>query len=182
VFDPERDEDPGARRFYLRLLMVLAISAAGCLALWPSVSGFGAGPDHTTSCIAVVNGWSAGRSGPSEAEVNEALRSAPAQPTAAQRLDPDFMANYQAQMRILQASPVLQQADNFINWRDGPGACVNESRHRLIRSGIALVSLAVFCVGIAFTRRTRTNLRRHSAEVAEPDAGPVREYELSTRN
>src|SRR4051794_3177292 len=83
------------------------ISAAGCLALWPSVSGFGAGPDHTTSCIAVVNGWSAGRSGPSEAEVNAALRSAPAQPTAAQRLDPDFMANFRAQMQILQASPVL---------------------------------------------------------------------------
>ena len=33
MFDPERDIDPGPRRFYLRLLVVVLTSAAACVAL-----------------------------------------------------------------------------------------------------------------------------------------------------
>ena len=64
MFDPERDEDPGRSRYYLRLLVVMVISAAGCVALWPSVSGFAAGPDHLTGCLAITDGWHAQKSAP----------------------------------------------------------------------------------------------------------------------
>ena len=39
MFDPERDDDPGARPFYTRLLAVAVVAAAACVALWPSVTG-----------------------------------------------------------------------------------------------------------------------------------------------
>jgi hypothetical protein len=166
VFDPERDEDPGARRFYVRLLTVVAIAAAGCLALWPSVSGFGAGPDHGTGCIAVLNGWHAAKTAPSAADISILNAAYPDPPTAAQRTDPVFMAQFQARLRAAQALPARQRANDYIDWKDGAGACINESRHRLIRSGVALVSLFAFCCGVAYTRRTRTNLPQHPAAVA----------------
>jgi len=180
VFDPERDEDPGPRRFYLRLLTVVAIAAAGCIALWPSVSGFGAGPDHSTGCVAVLNGWHAQKSAPSAADVDALDAAYPATPTEAQRNDPAFMAEFQARLRAVQALPAWQHANVYLDWNNGSGACISESRQRLIRSGVALASLAVFCAGVAYTRRTRTNLRT-SAEWAEADAGPVRESDVLSK-
>jgi hypothetical protein len=166
VFDPERDDDPGPRRFYLRLLTVVVISAAGCLALWPSVTGFGAGPDHDTSCLAVANGWHADRAGSTASEIAAFNRVFPPPPTPAQGKDPAAMARWHAQFAAAQQNPVVQRAYAYDAWVNGPGACVRESRHRLIHSGIALAALAAFCLGIAYTRRTRTNLRKHPAELA----------------
>jgi hypothetical protein len=166
VFDPERDEDTGRGRYYLRLLAVAVISTAGCLALWPSVTGFAAGPDHQTGCLAVADGWRGDRSGPNEAAVRAAYASYPAIPTEAQRNDPAFMARFRAQLRAIDALPVVQQANDYADWVSGPGACVHESRHRLIRSGLGLLGLAGFCGGVAYFRRTRKNLRRPPAELA----------------
>jgi hypothetical protein len=175
VFDPERDEDPGARRFYLRLLTVVAISAAGCLALWPSVSGFGAGPDHNTGCLAITDGWKPERSAPNLSGIVF-----PTPPSPQDQNDPAAMARWRTEWQAVQARPEVRQSNDYLDWKDGPGACISESRHRLIRSGIALVSLAAFCTGIAYIRRTRTNLRT-SAEWAEACAGPVRDSDVLTK-
>jgi hypothetical protein len=137
VFDPERDEEPGRSRFYLRLLAVVVISAAGCVALWPSVSGFSAGPDHDAGCLAVTDGWHAQRSGPN-------LDNAAFPPSPSE----------------------VQQANEFLAWRDGPGACVGPSRHRLMLTGIGLAALAALVGGVALVLRTRTNLRRPPATLA----------------
>ena len=166
MFDPERDEDPGPRRFYLRLLAVVLISAAGCVALWPSVSGFAAGPDRLTGCLAITDGWHADRSGPTAEDISAFNAIYPAMPTAAERDDPAFMARFRAQLQAADASPVMQRAVAYQDWVAGPGACVHESRHRLIRSGLGLIGLAGFVVGVAYFRRTRENLRRPPAELA----------------
>ena len=166
MFDPERDEDPGPGRFYLRLLTVLVISAAGCVALWPAVTGFSAGPDHDYECLAIKDGWHHDKSGPSDAAVSAAYSSYPPLPNAAERSDPAFMAKFRAESAAIDASPVVQRANAHVEWANGAGKCVHESRHRLILSGIGLVSLAAICTGVALFRRTRTNLRRRSAVLA----------------
>ena len=159
MFDPERDEDTGPRRFYLRLLAVMVISLAACAALFPAVTGFAAGPDHDTGCLAIKDGWHADKPHPGKAEVDAAYASYPQPPNEAQRNDPAFMAHFRAQLKVIDASPIVQQANAYADWVAGPGSCVHESRHRLILSGIGLGALALICTGVAIVRRTRTNLR-----------------------
>jgi hypothetical protein len=166
VFDPERDEDTDRRHFYARLFAIAMVSAAGCLALWPSVTGFAAGPDHDTGCLAVTDGWHANRSAPSDADVRAAYAAYPPLPTEAERQDPAFMARFRARLQALDALPVVQQANAYADWVSGAGACVPESRHRLIRSGVGLVGLAGFVGGVAYFRRTRKNLHHPPAELA----------------
>jgi hypothetical protein len=57
VFDPARDDDRGKRRFYTRLLAVFALGSLMSVALWPSVTGFTAGPDADHPCIALADAW-----------------------------------------------------------------------------------------------------------------------------
>ena len=150
MFDPERDEDPGAGHYYVRLLAVMVISAIGCVALWPSVSGFSAGPDHQTGCLAIADGWKADMAAP---HLDNGGGLAPL--TQAELADPAALARWRAQWRAFQARPEVQQANAYLEWKDGPGACVHESRHRLILTGIGLASLAVICAGVALVLRTR---------------------------
>jgi hypothetical protein len=167
VFDPERDDDSdGRRRFYRRLLVVVVISAAGCVALWPSVSGFSGGPDHDTGCLAITDGWHADKGPPSDAEINAAYSVMPKTPSRAQMLDPQFMAHWRVAWRAAQADPAVVRVNEQIDWVDGAGVCVRPSRHRLIVSGIGLGALTLVVGGIAIVRRTRTNLRRSAADVA----------------
>ena len=150
MFDPERDEDPGAGRYYVRLLAVMVISAIGCIALWPSVSGFSAGPDHQTGCLAIVDGWKADKSAP---HLDNAGGLAPL--THAELADPAALARWRAQWQAWRARPEVQQAMAYTDWMDGPGACVHASRHRLILTGIGLGSLAAVCTGFALVVRAR---------------------------
>jgi len=166
VFDPERDEDHTARRFYLRLLAVVVISAAACAALWPSVSGFAAGEDHQTGCVAIRDGWHADRSGPSAAERSAILATYPAPLTEAERNDPVAMARFRAQLQAAEASPAWQHEVAYEDWVAGAGQCVHESRHRLILSGLGLGGIGLVVGGIALFRRTRTSLRPSDAQVA----------------
>ena len=58
-------------------------------------------------------------------------------------------------MAGMAGAPEVQQAMAYTAWMDGPGACVHESRHRLILTGIGLVSLAAICAGVGLVLRTR---------------------------
>jgi hypothetical protein len=146
VFDPERDEDHGALPFYLRLFAVMVIAAAGCLALLPSVTGFSAGVDNEKGCLAIIDGWHGDRglSGEEKAAQNGFTGPNP----SARQLE------------------LLKSAEPYLEWRSGPGACVPESRHRLILSGLGLGGLAAVVAGAMIVRRTRTSLRRAPAVAA----------------
>ena len=146
MFDPERDEDRGTRPYYVRLLAVLVISAAGCLALLPSVTGFSAGVDHEKGCLAIVDGW-------------HGDRGLSAEEKAAQS---GFMGPNPSARQL----ELLKSAEPYLEWRSGPGACVPESRHRLILSGLGLGGLAAVVGGATIVRRTRTSLRRAPAVAA----------------
>jgi hypothetical protein len=168
VFDPERDQDPGARHFYARLLAIAAIAALGCVALWPSVTTFAAGPDGQSDCLAIKDGWHFDRSGPSAAQLASADAAIPPMPTEAQRNDPAFMARWRVAWQAGQSSPAVTAANARLDWLAGSGACVPASRHRLIETGIGLGVLVTACTAVALVHRARTrkNLRRFPAELA----------------
>ena len=147
MFDPERDEDHGTRPYYLRLLAVLVISVAGCLALLPSVTAFSTGVNQDKRCLAIVDGWAGDRGGLSAEEKAAESGFVGSQPSA-------------------QQLALLRHAEIYLDWRNGPGACVPESRHRLILSGLGLGGLATIIVGTRIVRRTRTSLRRAPAVAA----------------
>jgi hypothetical protein len=165
VFDPERDFDPGVRPFYLRLVAVALVAGAACVAAWPSVTGFAAGPDHDKGCVAVANGWRSEPPKPSAADVAVAESSFPAPPSPAQRSDPAFMADWLAQVRAGRENPAVIRANARISWLAGPGACVPESRHRLLLSGVGLgcIGLATLAVWLACRARTAARLRAFAA-------------------
>jgi len=147
VFDPERDDDRGARRFYFRLLAIVVISVAGCVAVYPSVSGFSAGLDGEKGCLAITDGWHADRGHMSAAE--KAIESL------------NFATRPSPEQRV-----VIDRANAKFEWSQGPGACVAESRHRLIVSGLGLGGIALIGSGVAIARRSRRSLRRAPVEVA----------------
>jgi hypothetical protein len=147
VFDPERDDDHGARRFYLRLLTIVALALATCVALFPSVSGFSAGLDGERSCVAVADGWHADRGRMSAAE------------KATESIGPGSISSPEQDRAI-------DSANEKLVWTEGPGACVAESRHRLILTGIGFGAIALGWSGAVILRRTRKNLRRVPAELA----------------
>jgi hypothetical protein len=148
MFDPERDHDAGVRAFYVRLLVIAMVTAVVCVALWPSVSGFAAGPDHQTGCIAIRDGWHSEVPAPSAQDLATAYAALPPMPNATQRQDPQFMDKWRTEWRAGQASPAVTRANSRIDWLNGPGACVSGSRHRLIVSGVALGALLIIAVAL----------------------------------
>jgi hypothetical protein len=141
VFDPQRDANPGNGPFYLRVLVVAVFTVVVAVALWPSLTGFTAGVDGLRSCIALKDGWHADRG-----------------PTAA---DDVILAG-----SFDHVTPAIERAIARDEWANGPGACVAESRRRLIVTGTALTSVVVASlVGGFVWRRTR---RGRAVAVAVP--------------
>jgi hypothetical protein len=155
VFDPERDHDPGVRPFFVRLVVVATVTLAASAALWPSVSGFSAGPDHDNSCVAIRDGWQSEVAAPSERALAHAYAAMPPPVTPAQQRDPQFMNRWRAQFHAAQANPTVIRANSRLEWLAGPGACVAESRHRLILSGLGLSALLLGVVASALYLRAR---------------------------
>ena len=152
MFDPERDDDPGVRTFYVRLVAVAIATAAVCVALWPSVTGFPAGPNQDVDCVAIRDGWHSDVA-PSARELAAANAAMPPMPTAAQQQDPQSMNEWRAEWQAAQRNPAVIRANSRIDWLNGPGACVPESRHRLILSGLELSALLLLAVGLSLWLR-----------------------------
>lgn len=159
MFDPDRDHDPSVRIFYRRVAGIAIVTVVASIALWPSVSGFSAGPDHDTGCVAIKDGWHADVPAPTRQELTAAYSAMPPTPTPAQQHDAEYMNAWRAKWRTAQANPAVIRANARLQWLDGPGACVAESRHRLMLSGIAL-SILLLCV-TAFSHASR--VRRKEA-------------------
>jgi hypothetical protein len=172
MFDPERDEETGSWRFLRRLLAIGVVTVAACAVLYPSVTGFAAGPDHQIGCLAIKDGWTRDRT-MSDGELLAAYAVMPKTLTPDQMRDPAAVARFREQSRAAQASPQVQKANAAIDWAGGPGACVPESRHRLILSGIGTALLLAVLAGAWLFVRTRKNLRRSRIPDADFDAGSV---------
>jgi hypothetical protein len=171
MFDPERDEDPDSGRFLRRLLVTAGATVVACAVLFPSVTGFAAGSDDSSGCLAIRDGWHRDRT-MSDTEMSAAFGPLPKPLTQQQMRDPAAVARFRDQVRAVDASPAAQRAIAAADWAAGPGACVPESRHRLILSGIGLGGLLAVLAGAWVFVRTRKNLRR-SRTCAELDAGSV---------
>jgi hypothetical protein len=164
VFDPDRDHDPSVRTFYRRVAGVAIVTVVVCIALWPSVSGFSAGPDHDAGCVAIKDGWHSEVPAPTGQELTAAYSAMPPMPTPAQQHDAQYMNAWRAKWRTAQANATVIRANARLEWLNGPGACVAESRHRLILSGIAL-SVLLLCV-TALSHFLRVHRRRREMGVA----------------
>jgi hypothetical protein len=57
MFDPERDDPRGDGAFWRRMGIVVLVTALAAFAMWPSISGFEAGPDSARTCVALRDGW-----------------------------------------------------------------------------------------------------------------------------
>jgi hypothetical protein len=167
VFDPDRDEDRGTRPFYARLLVVAVIAIAGCAAVLPAVSAFSAGDDGTATCLAIVDGWHAAKSAPSASEVAAVDASMPSIP-ARMVNDPGALAQYRSEYQAWSARPDVQHALAYDDWSDGPGRCVDASRHVLIHTGLALGALALLVVGgFAIARMPKSRRARDEGSIRE---------------
>ena len=154
MFDPERDEDHDSQRFVMRLLAVAVVTVAACAALYPSVTGFATGPDNSTGCLAIRDGWHRDRT-MSDSDLVAAYSTLPRPPTLEQMKDPVIAAQWRDEWRAAQASPAVRRANAVQEWTAGPGACVRESRHRLFLSAIGLGVLALGIAGFAILSRAR---------------------------
>jgi hypothetical protein len=67
VFDPERDQEPQASAFYLRIAVLVGLGLVIGLVLWPSVSRFSAPDGSGEDCVAVVDAWGPSSPSPREA-------------------------------------------------------------------------------------------------------------------
>lgn len=155
MFDPTRDHDPSVRSFYRRVAGIAIVTVVACIALWPSVSGFSAGPDHDTGCVAIKDGWHSEVPAPTGQELTAAYAAMPAMPTPAQEHDAQYMNAWRAKWRAVQGNPAVIRANARLEWLHGPGACVAESRHRLILSGIALAAVLLCVTALSHASRVR---------------------------
>ena len=172
MFDRERDEDHDSRRFLQRLVAIAVVTVAACAALYPSVTGFATGRDNSTGCLAIKDGWHRDRT-MSDSDLLAAYSTLPKPPTLEQMKNPVIAAQWRDEWRAAQASPAVQRANAAQEWTAGPGACVRESRHRLVLSGIGFGALLGAVVAVRMFVRTRRNLRRSRTSGAEFDAGSV---------
>jgi hypothetical protein len=74
VFDPERDDDPGNRPYYMRLGVLAAIGLLVGLALWPSVTRFGVDEGGHQDCVAAVDSWATSDASPRQVACRPASR------------------------------------------------------------------------------------------------------------
>lgn len=135
----------------------IALMVLAGLALVPSVLPFTpANRDENRVCVALVEGWHGDRRAPAEADFELLAEAVADLPTPEMLQDQAARAAFRVRERERQASPPYQRVQSYILWAAGDGACISESRHRLIQSGLLLGAVAVVGVmGRAVARHRR---------------------------
>ena len=111
----------------------------------------------------VVDGWHADRRQPAQADFDELAAGVEDIPSPEAMRDPNVRAAYAAAVKVQLASPAYRRVQAYIDWSTGSGACVPDSRHRLIQTGLGLGGVAGAAV-IA----TVTDLRRRKRTAEHP--------------
>jgi hypothetical protein len=136
MFDPERDGPRGDGAFWRRMGIVVLVTALAAFAMWPSISGFEAGPDSARACVALRDGWHVDRT------VSESqLASAAA--------DPDAVA-----------------ADMKWRDGKGACAPESRHRLMLSGGGLGLLIGAAGLAAVVYRRRTRSGRPEGRPEIA----------------
>jgi hypothetical protein len=164
VYDEERDPDRGRLPYWARVLTLGLFALAIGVALFPAVTGFATGPDGDHTCIAVVDAWHRGPAKPSQATIDEMNAAAPAWPTPAELSKPAVQARVRKELAAYQARPDVQQMDAYYAWTQQGGACVHESRHRLVISGAGLGAVLVALLVFGVVRHAKRPPRRAAVE------------------
>jgi hypothetical protein len=108
-------------------------------------------------CVPVFAGWHADRATPSDADAAELFASFTVLPTPEEMRDPVGRAAWLAEEEARTSTPGYRRAEAYVEWRGGAGACVPESRHRLIQSGAGLGAIGVVgCAGMVGGRRRKS--------------------------
>lgn len=140
MFDPDRDDD-SSHRFLRRLLVLALLTLALGGVVLPTVSQFTVGLDQTP-CVALLDGWHADH-GPNAAD--RAVNS--------EFIGPNLTP---------QKQQAIARSTKRFEWLTGPGACVPQSRHRLILSGVGLAVVALLTTGVSIGRKLMRRTTSHS--------------------
>jgi hypothetical protein len=154
---PAEAEEPAAparRRRRFRIWRLTFVGLTG-LAVVPSILPVTPSSDENRVCVPVVDGWHADRQPPPQADFDELAAVVQDIPTPEAMRDPNVRAAYAAAVKAQLASPAYRRVQAYIEWSTGSGACVPESRHRLIQTGLGLGGIAGAAVIATVTDRRR---------------------------
>lgn len=124
----------------LRVALLVLAGAALVPAVLPFTVDTG---DADKVCVPAAHGWRGERDKPSEADLSELEAGLGAVPSPEVMADPAGRAAWLAAEAARTSTPGYRRAEAYVEWRAGDGACVPESRHRLILTGAAAGVLAV---------------------------------------
>ena len=152
---PPVDPPPLGRPRRLSVTRFVLLVLAG-VALTPAVLPFTVETtENDRVCVPLLAGWHADRATPSDADATELFASFTALPTPEQMRDPDKRAAWLSEEKARTSTPGYRRAEAYLQWRGGAGACVPESRHRLIQSAIGLGGVGLVATAGAIRRRRR---------------------------
>jgi hypothetical protein len=141
-----------------RLVRVLVILGAG-VALVPAILPFTAAVNADEVCIAARDGWHRDRAAPPQGDIRAVEQHlADSMPTGLTEAE---LQEWVEREREFDQRQDVEAAYDYISWRAGPGACVPESRHRLILSGSCLVLIAAIVASRTLASRTRRGSHDH---------------------
>jgi hypothetical protein len=155
VYDETLDAKNTGWNFWTRVVVIALFVAAAGAALLPSVTGFVSGDNDDRTCVAIVDAWHSGPAKPSAADMLAIDAAAPKLPSSESLNDPAVRARVRKQAVAFTQRSDVQQLGAYMAWQEGSGACVSESRHRLIITGALLGAVLVAAVAMATTVRVR---------------------------
>lgn len=135
---PETPSAAQRRARWPRIALLVLLVLAGA-AVVPSVLPFTVETvDNDRVCVPIAEGWKAERAKPSEADMQELVDILAILPSPDAMRDPVQRAAWLEAERVRTSTPGYKRAEAYLNWVGGPGACIPESRHRLILTGAGL--------------------------------------------
>lgn len=150
---PRDDPQPLGRPHWVSVARFVLLALVG-VALVPSVLPFTVETAENDSvCVPVLAGWHSDRAAPSDADAAELFASFTALPTPEEMRDPDKRDAWLSEEKARTSTPGYRRAEAYVEWRGGTGACVLESRHRLIQSAIGLGGVGLIATAGAIRRR-----------------------------
>ena len=111
--------------------------------------------DSDRVCVPALHGWHADRQKPSEADLQELVDNMTQLPSPEAMRDPLQREKWLAAEESRASTPGYKRAESYVEWIGGPGACIPESRHRLIQTGVGLGGIGIVATAGTFVLHRR---------------------------